>query len=229
MRVIFVVAVVAVFLRGASPLREGTPNCPVMGSWSDAEGSKTLRLWRSVETNTSAPGNTTTPNPPALNVTRMELNVTDHRFVYENRNVSKPQTIYNSTAFLVVLANITGPAGYGNANQTIVELLCANDILYVDIYPPADIALQETSFSLRRLVAPTLSEAPQESPTPTNASPASSDRSPQFILVNITLPNRQDDDSQSAWKEGSQGDADAPCDASEEDGECNACDCDCAR
>lgn len=210
MRALLVLAVVAACLRVAWPLTEGAANCPVAGNWSDAEGTKMLRVWRSVQGNSSVQGNTSglIPLQPSL-TTNLELNTSGYRFVHEGWNATTPQTIFNSTAFLVVLANVTGPNGYSSTDRTIVELLCSNDILFVDIYPASDMAVEETSFPLRRRVAPPLSEEPpilSSSPS----SPSSPGISPQFILVNISLPHRQQDDRQEHVEYASRKQAEAP-------------------
>lgn len=189
MRVLFAVAVVVACVRLVWPLTEGAANCLVAGDWSDVEGGKRLRVWRASQ------GNTTQPNALPVNLTtHLELNMSDYRFAHESTNATRPQVIYNSTAYLVVLANATGPNGYASKDKTIVEALCSNDMLFVEIVPPADMAPEETSFTLRRRAVAPLSEALQENTR--NASTSSSpDLSPRFILVNITLPNRHEDDS----------------------------------
>ena len=175
MRNLFLLVVLAC-LRVAWTLTEGTPNCPVAGNWSDSEGTKTLSAWSADSGNGSI-------------VHHMELNMGDYKITHENSNASKAVIMYNSTAFVVLLANATGPNNYTSTEKTIVELICANNLLYVDIVPASDISTEETEFALRRQRLPPLNEAPQVPPA------SSPSNNPQVLLVNITLKGYQEDDS----------------------------------
>ena len=162
-------------IRVAWTLTEGTPNCPVVGNWSDSEGTKVLGVWSSDLNNASAIGG-------------IDLSANSYKIIHRDTN-STNTNIYSSPAFVVLIANATGPDNQSSTEKTIVQLLCANNILYVDVVPVSDSATEEMAFTLRRSSVLPLNEAPQESPT---ASPAAT---PQFILVNITFPRRQDDDT----------------------------------
>lgn len=195
MRNLFILALLAGF-RVAWTLTEGAPNCPVVGNWSDSEGTKTLMAW------SAAPGNRSA-------IDHMEFNMGGYKLthVHDITNSSKALNIFNSPAFVVLVANATGPDNYSSTEKTIVELICANNILFVDVLPASDIASQETTFALRRRTLSPLNEEPQISPA------SSPSITPQFILVNITLPRRQEDDSNEYKEDYFQRNVDAQRDA----------------
>ncbi|MPC23416.1 hypothetical protein E2C01_016461 [Portunus trituberculatus] len=174
MRNFFIVVLLA-GVRVAWTLTEGTPNCPVVGNWSDSEGTKVLGVWSFSLNNAS-------------NIGGIDLSVNGYKITHENHN-STTTNIYSNPAFVVLVTNATGPNNHFSTEKTIVQLLCANNILYVDVLPVSDSAMEEMAFALRRSTVLPLNEEPQEPPI---ASPAVT---PQFILVNITLPRRQDDDT----------------------------------
>lgn len=173
----FFIVLLLTGVRVAWTLTEGTPNCPVVGNWSDSESTKVLKMWSSVPGNASA-------------IDRMEFSASGYKITYENTN-STTTNIYNSLAFVVLVTNATGADNHSSTEKTVVQLLCANNILYVDVLPVSNSEIEEMAFTLRRSTVMPLNEEPQEQETPTTSTAAA----PQFILVNITFPRRQEDDT----------------------------------
>ncbi|MPC99552.1 hypothetical protein E2C01_094973 [Portunus trituberculatus] len=161
----------------------GRPNCPVFGNWSDPEGGRTMSL--SLTTNEQ--GNLVTE--------QMRLNTSWVLLTHEQTRPINNTVLGTPTSPLIYYpSNVTRPDGHVEQETVVVEARCINDLLYVMVIPVSEnsISSHVNTFTLRRQQVPVLSEAlpPTAPPSNTPAIPAT----PQFILVNISLPRRQDDD-----------------------------------
>lgn len=173
--ILFLVLAGVVGMAWAFP--KGRPNCPVVGNWTDPEGTK--NMWLSHFTHE---GGELVTEQMSLNTSRTLIT---HVLTRPANNTilgmpNSPMVYYPS--------NVTCPDGRVEQQSVVVQAKCINDLLWVKVIPVSEASIYShiTSFTLRRQNLPVFSEAlpPPAPPSPT----------PQFILVNITLPRRQEDD-----------------------------------
>lgn len=183
-----VVLLVAGAARGFPMVR---PNCPVLGNWTDPEGTK--HMWLSL-----------VPHPEGGLVTEeMSLNTSRTIIHHVLTRAANDSVLSTTTTPLVYFpSNLTRPDGHEERESVVVQAKCVNDLLWVSVIPVSEESIygHVMSFTLRRQVLPVLSEAPPPLP-PTTPHPhlppgtQSSSKTPQFILVNVTFPQRQEDDN----------------------------------
>lgn len=186
-----VAAVVLLVARAARGFPKVRPNCPVLGNWTDPEGTK--HMWLSL-----------VPHPEGGLVTEeMSLN-TSRTIIHHVLTCAANDSILGTatTPLVYYPSNLTRPDGHEERESVVVQAKCVNDLLWVSVIPVKEESIygHVLSFTLRRQVLPVLSEAPPPPSPPVTPHPhlplgSQSSPTPQFILVNVTLPQRQEDDN----------------------------------
>lgn len=186
---LFLLAVGLLLVAGAAHgFPQVRPNCPVSGNWTDPDGRRQMWLSQSLHTDgvTEEMGLNTTSALIHHALTRPA----------NNSILGEP-----NTAMVYYLSNVTLPDGLEEQESVVVQAKCVNDLLWVTVIPLSEESIYGhiTTFTLRRQAVQALSEAPPPSSVTPNPHPPSGAQAhppnPQFILVNVTLPQRQEDDN----------------------------------
>ncbi|KAK8745516.1 hypothetical protein OTU49_000236, partial [Cherax quadricarinatus] len=172
--------VLVVVLAATSPVwawPEGQPNCPLKGEWEDVQGREGL-----VVEVLPLPPQTTPPRVPArlLSGHKQQQQPQDSSMGTYLVNYYSTTGRYNGTtpvhdlkSTALELSSTSGPT-----NTVLMLLTCSNDVLWALQTPQGNNQRVIRVFTLRKKIT----TPPSSIPTKT-----------QVIVVNITLPKRQED------------------------------------